>query len=301
MNIFFGAEDLETFISNLSVTVTVAGALLVLVLVGIAALIGKSKKKKTRALKLPIFVAIAVVVLGTTFTISGGTVYLNLASATGGPVHWHADFEIWACGNELELRDPSGFLSNKIGTATYHEHNDKRIHVEGVPIDLPYDFSLGKFMNVVGGGISNDSLVVPLNESKFFESDKGEPDGDGSANPAPELVDPFIKTDAKGKVARFVDGEGCGDQTAQVQVFAYHYNSADKTYKQTKIEDPVTFMPAHEANVLPGDCVIIEFAPAKDHTDKLCKQYGVRDIQRCSQFGVPAKDREKVCDIREVR
>jgi hypothetical protein len=302
VNIFFGAADLETYISTLSVTVTVVGALLVLALVGLAMLIGKSKKKKTQAAKLPIFVAIVAVVTGTTLTISGGTIYLNLASATGGPVHWHADFEIWACGNELELRDPTGFLSNKIGTATYHEHNDKRIHVEGVPIDLPHDFSIGKFMDVVGGGISNDSLVVPLNDSdKLFESDKNEGDGDGPADSSPELIQPYLKTDAKGKVARFINGETCGSQTAQVQMFAYRYNSADKTYTQTKITDPANYMPAHEANVPPGDCVIIEFAPAKDRTDKLCKQYGVRDLQRCSQFGVPAKDHEKVCDIREVR
>lgn len=301
MNIFFGAEDLESFISSLSVTVTVVGSLLVLALVAIAAAIGKSRKKKTQALKLPIFVSIVVVVLGTTLTISGGTVYLNLASATGGPVHWHADVEVWACGNELELRDPTGFLSNKIGTATYHEHNDKRIHVEGVPIELPYDFSMGKFMDVVGGSITKSSLVVPLNDTKYFESDKGEPDGDGNPTPTPEAIDPFIATEAKGKVARFVNGETCSGQPSQVQLFAYRYNAADKTYRQTKIDDPASYMPAHESNVPPGDCVIMEFGPAKDRTDKLCKQYGVRDIDRCEAFGVPAKDHEKVCDIREVR
>ncbi len=299
---FFGAEDLETFISNLSVTVTVVGSILVLLLVAIAARIGKSRKKKTQALKLPIFVSIVVVVLGTTLTISGGTVYLNIASATGGPVHWHADFEIWACNNELELRDPHGFLSNKIGTATYHEHDDKRIHVEGVPISLPHDFSLGKFFEVTGGGISKSTLVVPLNDDgKYFEDAHGEEDGDGKAAPSPELVQPFIKTEASGKVASFVNGEQCGEQSAQVQVFTYKYNQNDKTYKQTKIEDPVTFMPSHEAQILPGDCVIVEFAPVKDRTDKLCKQYGVKDINRCAIFGVPPKDQERVCDIKEVR
>lgn len=298
----FGAEDLETFIANLSVTVVVVGSLLVLLLVAIAAAIGKSRKKKTQALKLPIFVAIVVVVLGTTLTISGGTVYLNVKSATGGPVHWHADFEIWACGNEVELRDPTGFLSNKIGTATYHEHNDKRIHVEGVPIDLPHDYSLGKFFNVVGGGITNDSLVVPLNDNgKYFEDHHEETDGDGNPTPTPEQLDPFIKTEAKGKVASFVSGESCGGQAAQLQVFAYKFDGATKTYKQTKVQDVPNYMPAHESQVPNGDCVIVEFAPAKDRTDKLCKQYGVRDADRCEAFGVQAKDRERVCDIKEIR
>jgi len=299
---FFGAEDLETFIANLSVTVVVVGSILVVLLVVIAASIAKSRKKKTQALKLPLFVAIVVVVLGTTFTISGGTVYLNVKSATGGPVHWHADFEIWACGNEVELRDPTGFLSNKIGTATYHEHDDKRIHVEGVPTDLPYDYSLGKFFNVVGGGISRDTLVVPLNDNgKYFEDHHEETDGDGNPTPAPEQLDPFITTETEGKIVSFVNGETCGSDAAQVQVFDYKFDAATKTYKQTKIEDPANFMPAHEAQVPNGDCSIVEFSPVKDRTDKLCKQYGVRDADRCLDFGVQAKDRERVCDIREVR
>jgi hypothetical protein len=297
----FGAEDLETFIGNLSVTVVVVGSILVLLLVAIAASIAKSRKKKTQALKLPLFIAIMVVVLGTTFTISGGTVYLNLKSATGGPVHWHADFEVWACGNEVELRDPTGFLSNKIGTATYHEHDDKRIHVEGVPIDLPYDYSLGKFFNVVGGGISKDTLIVPLNDNgKYFEDHPEETDGDGNPKQAPEQLDTFIH-EAEGKVASFVNGEWCGGQPSELQVFDYKFDAATKTYKQTKIADPANFMPAHESQVPNGDCIIVEFGPARDRTDKLCKQYGVRDADRCLDFGVPPKDRERVCDIREVR
>lgn len=299
---FFGTEDLETFISNLSLTVTVVGAVLIVVLLLLAIILDKQKGKKPKKLKLPLFVAICVVVLGTTFTIGGGTVYLNVNSATGGPVHWHADFEIWACGNELELRDPHDFLSNKVGTATYHEHDDKRIHVEGVPISLPYDFSLGKFMEVVGGSISSSALTVPLNADKFFEDGKGEPDGDGNPTPAPELINPFLHTEAYGKTAVFVNGQTCGGEPAEVQLFAIHFNAHDKTYRQTKITDIPNYMPAKEPTVPNGDCLIIEFAPHKDYTDKLCKQYGVRDIKRCSQFGVPPRDAHtQVCDIKEIR
>ena len=294
----FGTEDLETFISQLSLTVVGVGTLLIVILVIVSMVVERRKTKKAERLKLPLFAAIVVVVLGTTLTISGGTIYLNVNSATGGPVHWHADFEIWGCNNELELRDPHGFLSNKIGTATYHEHDDKRIHVEGVPISLPYDYSLGKFMNVVGGGISKNTLVVPLNDEQYFEVD--EQDGDGNPTPAPELLNPFIKTEAEGKVASFINGERCGDQPAEVQVFAMSYNAADKTYKQTKVTDVANYMPAKEATVPAGDCIIIEFAPPKNRTDKLCKQYGVRDIDRCEEFGVPARDKH-VCDSKEVR
>ncbi len=296
MTNIFGTEDLETFIGNLSLTVTVVGSILVVVLLLLAIIIEKRKSKPAKRLKLPLFVAIVVVVLGTTLTIAGSTVYLNIASATGGPVHWHADFEIWACNNEINLRDPHGFLSNKIGTPTLHEHNDKRIHVEGVPITLPYDFSLGKFMTVVGGGISKNSLTVPLNDDNYFETAQ---DGDGNPAPNPELVTQFVHTEAEGKTANFVSGEKCGDQPAEVQVFAMRYDDAAKTYHQTKIDDPANYMPAKEANVPPGDCVIMEFAPHKDRTDKLCKQFGIHDTQRCAAFGVPDRDRH-ICDTTEV-
>ncbi len=296
----FGTQDLESFISNLSTTVVVVGSILVVLLLFVAILVDKRKTKKAAKLKLPLFVAICVVVLGTTFTISGGTVYLNLNSATGGPVHWHADYEIWACGNELELRDPHDFLSNKIGTATYHEHDDKRIHVEGVPISLPYDFSLGKFMTVVGGGMTQTSMIVPLNDDKHFEDGPGEIDGDGNGAPAPELLTPLIESTPDGTVAKLINGRMCGTRTAELQVFAMHFNDKDKTYRQTKVEDIVNYMPAKEPTVPAGDCIIIEFGPRANRTNKLCKQYGVRDINRCAEFGVPERDRH-VCDIRESR
>jgi hypothetical protein len=240
-----------------------------------------------------------VVIVSTTLTISAATVYLNVKSATGGPVHWHADFEIWACGNEIELRDPTGFLSNKIGTATYHEHNDKRVHLEGVPVDLPYDASLGKFMNVVGGQVNGNTLVVPLNDEKYFENDEDEVDGDGAAAPNPEFVESFIKSGSEGKFASFAGGELCGGVPSEVQVFVYNYDKDTKTYKQTKLEDPASYAIAQESQVPPGDCVIFEFGPIRERTDKLCEQYGVRDQAKCSRFGVEA-DKREICEITEV-
>lgn len=292
----FGAVDLETTINNLAMAATTVGAILVVVLL----LLAVATQKRAPKLKLPLFIAIVVVVFGTTLTIGGGTVYLNVNSATGGPVHWHADLEVWACGNELDLRDPTG-LSNKIGTPTYHEHNDKRIHLEGVPTSLPYDYSMGKFMNVIGGELTNDTLTIPLNTSKYFETEHNEQDGDGPGAPSPEELNNFIRTNADGKVATFTNGEACSGEPSYVQMFGFHYDQQTNTYKQTKVTELATYSPAHEANVPPGDCVIIEFAPRKDRTDKLCKQYGVRDHIRCESFGVPANQRAKVCDIKEMK
>lgn len=291
------SDNLEESINQLSITTVLVASGLLVLLVLVATWATKRKKK---AFKLPVFLAILIVVVGTTLTISGSTVYLNIKSATGGPVHWHADFEIWACGNELELRDPSGALSNKIGTATYHEHNDKRIHLEGVPITMPYDASLGKFMDVVGGEISKFKMVVPLNDSNYFEDQKGEEDGDGAGSMYAEQIEPFISTRKDGKVATFVNGMSCGNEASEVQVFVYQYNAKDKTYTQTKLSDPANYAISAQSEVPPGDCVIFEFAPPKDHTSKLCKQYGIRDKIKCERFGVKPNERS-ICENTEMR
>jgi hypothetical protein len=286
--------DLEHTVNELSLTVIwAAAALLVpLVLVGVWAV-----RKKHKRLLRPIYMLIVFVVASATLTVTSATVYLNVKSPTGGPVHWHADFEFWACGNELALRDPQGFLSNKIGTPTLHEHNDKRIHLEGVPITLPYDASLGKFMDVVGGQVDRNTLVVPLNDDYYFEEDYS--DGDGLAAVAPELIDPFIRTNDDGTVAEFANGQLCGEEESEVQVFVYQYNEHDKTYRQTKLDDPFNYAITGEDQVPPGDCVIFEFGPVRERTDKLCEQYGVRDLEKCERFGVPS-DKRSVCEIREV-
>lgn len=291
---FIASTDLESNINSLSLTMVGVGSVVLLCLVILAILFAHKKPK----LKLPLFLGILITVLSTTLVISGGTVYLNMNSYVGGPVHWHADYEIWACGNELETRDPQGFLSNKIGTPTLHEHNDKRIHLEGVPI-TSYDASLGKFMSVIGGQLTKDSLVIPLNDDKLFENGKGEEDGDGSGAQAPEHIQQYLHTEADGKLGRFVNGQKCGEETAEVQTFVYKFDKNTKTYAQTKLENPAEYAITDSGDVPPGDCVITEFAPAKDRTDKLCKQYGIRDKDKCEKFGVAVNQRS-ICENTET-
>jgi hypothetical protein len=293
---YFASDDLEMTVNSLSTNTVLVATVALIVLVALSVLFVKKKPK----LKLPLFLGILITVLSTTAIITGGTIYLNLNSYVGGPVHWHADTEIWACGNELEMRDPTGFLSNKIGTPTLHEHNDKRIHLEGVPITAQ-DASLGKFMNVIGGQVTDDTLIVPLNDNdELYENGVGEEDGDGSGAQAPEQIQPYIKTDAKGKVAKFISGEYCGDQKAEVQTFVYKFDRANKTYKQTKLDNPADYSISHASDTPPGDCIVMEFAPLKDRTDKLCKQYGVRDKDKCDKFGVTG-DGRKICENTEVQ
>lgn len=117
---------------------------------------------------LLIVAAIAVVTLYLVLT----TLHLNTISLTKGPVHWHADFEIWVCGKQINLIKPKG-LSNKQGVDLMHAHNDNRIHVEGVILDKK-QASLGAFFYAVQGSLSSDGIQVPTDEGliSVHEGDK---------------------------------------------------------------------------------------------------------------------------------
>lgn len=301
--IFFVAEiDLEQQIINLALrTVIIASISLVFFI--ITAVLLKNHMPK---LKLPLFVLIAVTMLGSTGILIASTVYLNTKADSKGPVHWHADIEFWSCGAELNLRDPQGMLTNKVGTATYHEHNDKRIHLEGVVVRKSHDASLGKFMQVTGGHITPGSVAIPLSrdQDKWFASGD-QVDGDTQRPQNFSLATgagAWVTNDEKGPVLSLGDGEYCGEgdeSPAEVQVFAYHYDEASKTYSQRKVDDPADYVIRDESVVPPADCIIVEYDQPKERTDKLCRQYGVRDALRCTYFGVKEFNSE-LCNIREV-
>jgi len=284
-------HDLENQILALSWKAVGIGSLLLVILVVTAAIL----KDKFPALNKGLFGGIVIAVVIPTLVLIGSTIYLNSVSYTGGPVHWHADFEVWACGNEIELQDPSGF-SNKVGTPTLHEHDDKRIHLEGVPVTSK-DASLGKFVGVIGGQITKTSLSIPLNATgSIFEEDTL---GNGKADDYKNLIPAMaISESASGRFLSVSNGDNCGSDKAELQVFLYRMQN-DKEYKQIKVKDPAELVIKDESLVPPGDCIIIEFDERKEFTDKLCLQYGVRDIKRCAEFGVTA-DHHQVCEIKDV-
>lgn len=123
----------------------------------------KFADKMSELHKKIVFVLVAIVVVGVTLYAGGTTVYLNLISESGGPAHWHADFEIWDCGEKVtDLAYTTG-LESFVGTAVLHHHNDYRIHVEGVLIKKS-NASLGSFFKAIGGDMTNNSISIPLND-----------------------------------------------------------------------------------------------------------------------------------------
>ena len=127
----------------------------------IAVIILFHKKMRGMAKKIAYSLVLIVVALVTLYLVIT-TLHLNVISITKGPVHWHADFEIWVCDKEIKLAEPKG-LSNKQGVDLMHAHNDNRIHVEGVILDYK-QASLGAFFHAVGGSLASDGIKVPTNE-----------------------------------------------------------------------------------------------------------------------------------------
>lgn len=195
-------------------------------------------KEKNEMLKKLLFWGMILVIFANTLYLAASTIYLNTKSLTGGPVHYHADFEIWNCGKEVTVRKPQG-LSNKTGTELVHSHNDNKIHIEGV-IEDSHELTLGHFFENIGGKLGDGELIVP--------TDNG--------------------------VVGLKDGDKCVDGSlGHLQVFVYQ--TKDKIYFQKKLDDFQNHQISPYTQVPPGDCIILEFGPQKIETEKLCKSYQV--------------------------
>ncbi len=195
---------------------------------------------ETAAEKIVLFWVIVLPAVFTTLYLAGGTIHDNLTSATGGPVHWHADFRIFNCGQELDLVDPTG-LSNRVGSPEIHEHNDFRIHVEGVLTEFR-EASLANFFRLIGGNLDSKGLAVPTNDG----------------------------------IVRMINGENCPDGPAgRLQVFLWE--TVGQEARQRKIFDYPEYVMSPESLIPPGDCVIFEFGPEKERTKYVCEQYQVAE------------------------
>ena len=234
----------ETLKHNAVVSIFIGSAIVIaLVVIATLAKNALAKKKRRKDVELPpklaypLFFSISAVILLVSLYVAGSTIYINTISSTKGPVHWHADFEIWNCGTNVDLVDPTG-LSNRVGETVLHEHGDNRMHVEGVVVNSG-DVSLGNFFRSVGGSLSAGMLTVQTNTGKVL----------------------------------LESGTSCPDGPAELQVFVY--TTVEGRMVQEKLGAYEDYSLSGHSQVPPGDCIIIELAPNKETTDHLCESYKV--------------------------
>ena len=155
--------------------VTYYGSIAFLALILIAVLFKKRLKENHKKI---LFGLITVLTITVTVYIVGTSIYINSISETKGPVHWHADYEVWICEEEIDIVDAKLPL-NRIGTYVLHDHGDNRMHIEGVVLDKR-DVSLGAFFHAIGGKLSQSEIIVPTNQGLVEASDGDLCDGRGS-------------------------------------------------------------------------------------------------------------------------
>lgn len=190
--------------------------------------------------KVAFFLIISSTAVLTTFYLAGGTIYENVVSFTGGPVHWHADYRIFNCGKEIELVDPTG-LANRVGTPDVHEHNDGRIHIEGT-LATSKEATLHNFFDAVGGELSREMFAIKTNSG----------------------------------LVELKNGTTCnGGSPGTLQVFLWETIGLEA--RQRKIADFENYVISPEQLVPPGDCVIVEFDFERGKTEYVCEQYGVAE------------------------
>lgn len=242
-------EDQGQLLQHYSLWVIIIAGIIVIILILIAVLF---KEHQTNGTKKVLFVGMVIPIIMATFYSAGTTIYLNTRSETGGPVHWHADFEMWKCGQQIYLMDPEGF-SNRVGTPILHEHDDNRIHVEGVVVTQK-SIALHHFFKVAGGSLTSSSFSIPTNEGPVSVR----------------------------------EGELCGTQPGKVQLFLFKIINPSQrgswVYQQQKVSNPEEYVLSPYSNIPPGDCLILEFDADKEHTDKLCASYKAA-IERGELYG----------------
>jgi len=219
---------------------------------GIIVIISIFLKEKTEKLKIVLIAGILIPIILTTVYLATTTIYVNLISETKGPVHWHADYELWACDNKIELIKPKG-LSNKIGNTVFHDHGDNRIHVEGVVIDKK-DVDLHNFFEVVGGYLDRDKMTIPIDQG----------------------------------IVNLKNGDICNNIEGKIQVFVYSiinpYDNKNWKFKQRKVDNFENYILSPFSSILPGDCIIIEFGQEKEQTEHICETYKIA-VQRGDVVG----------------
>ena len=197
--------------------------------------------KRKRSKQHIYFWIIIYFVCAITLVIIFDTINLTINSETKGPVHWHADFQIWKCGEKLDLVDPEG-IANRVGSRLFHEHGDGRMHVEGIIKNIK-EVDLHNFFNFIGGSLSETSFNVPTNDG----------------------------------VVEAEDGGLCDGENGEVQIFSYIVTNSHARQRegflveQLKVNGDYILSPYQD--VPSGDCIIVEFDKRKEKTDKICDTY----------------------------
>lgn len=149
-------------------------AVIVIILIALLFMIFEHRlheQKSKNIFHIICFSIVTLYVVGITGFMMYQVITTNIISWSKGPVHWHADFEVWVCGERISLPESEGLL-NRVGTGTFHHHNDYRIHLEGTIMERE-EATLGAFFRVIGGDLHEGHVKAPQEEG-YIEVSAGD-------------------------------------------------------------------------------------------------------------------------------
>ncbi len=135
--------------------------------------ISKEKTESSKKLKNDItkYTIIAAVVL---LIIFGGYYLIikplnDFKPYTSGFIHWHANYEVYLCGERQDFTKGYDFEEDHIGTLQLHTHNDNVIHIED-KVQKKEDIAIGHFF---------DNIRIPFSETQIMNKKNGDLCSDG--------------------------------------------------------------------------------------------------------------------------
>lgn len=272
-----------------SAEVLSAGSILIGVLLAVALL----KKEPNEATKQFLFWGMVIPIIFVTLFLAVETVLKNEQSVTGGPVHWHADYDIYVCGQEklgqtsrapyqfiphlsenpvafspfrrvLTLQRDAGFIPRAF--AHEGEEEEQKLDVKD-PTGFTNRIGPSDFHEHGDNRIHVEGVVEHLEDvslGKFFEAIGG------------ELTPTSMRLPTNHGEVIVKNGMECpGGQPGTWQVFVYKTREGD-IVTQEKLANFVDYVLSPYSTIPPGDCIILEFdSETKNRTEKICPFYQI--------------------------
>ena len=203
------------------------------------------------------FTMLCTVIVAVTAVLVALTASILSASPSGVLERRTAQLSVSVCGQQLEF-ESNNVLSRRVGGPRLYEYQGE-IVAQSVMVDERDDASLGGFVKSAGGSIAAGSLTLPT----------------GAVKQTPALKE-FTHVSPNSLSYLELSGQGeCAASRAVLNVYAYRYLPAKKTFVQYRVLRPETyvfFSNSKGANEK-GDCVVIEYAASAGITSKTCSGY----------------------------
>ncbi len=120
------------------------------------------KKKLTK--KVIGWAIFAIIILGILFLFYRAiNISKNFQPYTSGTVHWHADFNVKLCGQELDFSNLGG-EAHHVGLPLLHTHGDNKVHIEGA-ISRPEEITIGRFFDAIGNKFTSTNFDDYTNDN----------------------------------------------------------------------------------------------------------------------------------------